>query len=70
MRATLWLVALFGVAVAVALFPVTGDYHLMATAILWVAVALTWVSGAQYLLDGRGAATRLGHRVRPLPETA
>lgn len=57
-------------AVAVALFPLTGDYHLAATAILWVAVALTWASGAQYLLDGRGAATRLGHRTRPLPKTA
>ncbi|MCU1496562.1 MAG: pgsA [Acidimicrobiales bacterium] len=53
-------------AVAAALFPVTGDYHLAATVILWVAVGLTWVSGAQYLLDGRSAATRLGHRA-PLP---
>ena len=30
--------------------------------VLWVAVALTYISGAQYLLDGRGAATTLGHR--------
>ena len=49
-------------AVAFALFPLTGDYRLVAVATLWVAVALTWVSGAQYLLDGRGAVTRLGHR--------
>ena len=49
-------------AVAAALFPVTGDYRLAAALVLWVAVGLTWVSGAQYLLDGRGAATRLGHR--------
>lgn len=52
-------------AVAAALFPVTGDYHLAAVVILWAAVALTWVSGAQYLLDGRGAATRLGRRTAP-----
>lgn len=49
-------------AVAAALFPITGDYHGLATAILWISVVLTYVSGAQYLLDGRGAATRLGHR--------
>lgn len=49
-------------AVAFALFPVTGDYRTVAVVTLWVAVAFTWVSGAQYLLDGRGAATRLGHR--------
>ncbi len=49
-------------AVGFALLPLTGDYHLLATSVLWVAVALTWVSGAQYLLDGRGAATTLGHR--------
>jgi hypothetical protein len=34
--------------------------------VLWVAVALTLVSGAQYLLDGRGAATTLGHRTAPV----
>lgn len=52
-------------AVAAALFPITGDYHLAAVIILWASVALTWISGAQYLLDGRGAATRLGHRTAP-----
>lgn len=49
-------------AVAAALFPVTGDYHLAATILLWVAVGFTWVSGAQYLLDGRGAATTMARR--------
>ncbi len=49
-------------AVAFAVFPTTTDRHLLAVTCLWVAVALTWVSGAQYLLDGRSAATRLGHR--------
>ena len=42
-------------AVAAALFPITGSYHLAATIILWAAVVLTYVSGAQYLIDGRGA---------------
>jgi CDP-diacylglycerol--glycerol-3-phosphate 3-phosphatidyltransferase len=49
-------------AVGLALLPLTGDYHLLATVVLWCAVVLTYVSGAQYLLDGRGAATTLGHR--------
>jgi CDP-diacylglycerol--glycerol-3-phosphate 3-phosphatidyltransferase len=49
-------------AVGLALVPITGDYHLLATVVLWVAVALTWFSGIRYLLDGRGAATTLGHR--------
>jgi CDP-diacylglycerol---glycerol-3-phosphate 3-phosphatidyltransferase len=49
-------------AVAFALFPITGDYRLVAVVTLWIAVALTWTSGAQYLLDGRSAATRMGRR--------
>lgn len=53
-------------AIGFALLPLTADAHLLATTILWFAVALTWASGAQYLLDGRSAATRLGHRT-PAP---
>jgi CDP-diacylglycerol--glycerol-3-phosphate 3-phosphatidyltransferase len=49
-------------AVGLALLPLTGDDPLLATVVLWFAVALTWVSGGQYLLDGRSAATTLGHR--------
>jgi CDP-diacylglycerol--glycerol-3-phosphate 3-phosphatidyltransferase len=49
-------------AVAAALLPLTADANLLASATLWVAVGLTMVSGAQYLLDGRAAATTLGHR--------
>lgn len=53
------------IAVAAALLPLTTGRPGVAEAILWVAVALTLVSGAQYLLDGRDAATTLGHRTRP-----
>lgn len=49
-------------AVALALFPPTAQHGTWATSVLWIAVVLTYVSGAQYLLDGRGAATTLGQR--------
>jgi CDP-diacylglycerol---glycerol-3-phosphate 3-phosphatidyltransferase len=43
------------VAVGVALLPPAQDLHWVAGSILWAAVALTLVTGAQYLLDGREA---------------
>jgi len=49
-------------AVAAALLPWTTGHPGLAEAILWVAVALTLITGAQYLRDGRDAATTLGHR--------
>lgn len=49
-------------AVFLALLPLTVDHPLLADTVLWAAVALTLVSGAQYLGDGRGAATTLGDR--------
>lgn len=49
-------------AVALALIPLAVDHPGVADAALWIAVGFTLVSGAQYLLDGRGAATTLGHR--------
>jgi CDP-diacylglycerol--glycerol-3-phosphate 3-phosphatidyltransferase len=52
-------------AVALALLPLAVDQPVLADAVLWGAVVLTVVSGAQYLLDGREAATTLGHRARP-----
>lgn len=52
-------------AVALALVPLTIGHDAVADAVLWVAVALTLVTGAQYLLDGRSAATTLGHRTKP-----
>lgn len=50
------------VAVVLAVLPLTADHPNLATGVLWVAVALTLVSGALYLIDGRSAATRLGSR--------
>lgn len=49
-------------AVALAIFPPLADHTGPAVTVLWVAVALTWISGVQYLLDGRSATTTLGHR--------
>lgn len=49
-------------AVFLALLPLTVDHPLLADSVLWVAVGLTLFSGAQYLADGRSAATTLGHR--------
>ncbi len=49
-------------AVGFALLPLTVGHPAVAAACLWFAVALTVVSGAQYLLDGRSAATTLGQR--------
>jgi CDP-diacylglycerol--glycerol-3-phosphate 3-phosphatidyltransferase len=51
-------------AVALALLPWTVDHPTLADATLWIAVVFTVVSGAQYLLDGREAATTLGHRAK------
>jgi CDP-diacylglycerol--glycerol-3-phosphate 3-phosphatidyltransferase len=44
------------VAIGVALLPVTAEHDGIAHGVLWVAVVLTLVTGAQYLLDGRKAA--------------
>ena len=43
-------------AMGVALLPLTDSLDGLAKAVLWVAVVLTLVTGAQYLLDGRKAA--------------
>lgn len=51
-------------AVAFALLPWTVDHPTLADVTLWVAVGLTLFTGAQYLLDGRQAATTLGHRTK------
>lgn len=50
------------IAVGFALLPLTVDHPQVAIGVLWIAVALTLVTGAQYLYDGRAAATTLGYR--------
>jgi len=52
------------IAVGFALLPLTVDHPQVATTVLWIAVGLTLVTGAQYLLDGRSAATTLGSRAK------
>jgi CDP-diacylglycerol--glycerol-3-phosphate 3-phosphatidyltransferase len=48
------------VAVGFALLPLTADDHeWVASGVLWVAVALTLVTGVQYLSEGRRAASAM-----------
>lgn len=48
------------VAVGFALFPTTADsYRWIPNGLLWVSVALTLMSGAQYVVDGRRGANAL-----------
>ena len=55
-------------AVGFALLPLTVDHPWLANTALWFAVALTLVTGIQYLVDGRAAATTLGYRKAAGPE--
>jgi len=50
------------IAVGLALAPFTVDQPVLADTALWISVVLALYSGAQYLIDGRSAATTLGHR--------
>jgi CDP-diacylglycerol--glycerol-3-phosphate 3-phosphatidyltransferase len=51
------------VAVGFGLLPLTADDHTwVAVSLLWAAVVLTVVSGAQYLVEGRRAVTSIGSR--------
>ncbi|HEX7165790.1 MAG TPA: CDP-alcohol phosphatidyltransferase family protein [Acidimicrobiales bacterium] len=49
------------VAMGVALLPLTDGQEIVRNGVLWIAVALTLVTGAQYLLDGRKAAVAAEH---------
>lgn len=46
-------------AIGAVIAPVTADHVGLAAVLLWIAVGLTLVSGAQYLLAGRAAATAM-----------
>jgi CDP-diacylglycerol--glycerol-3-phosphate 3-phosphatidyltransferase len=49
------------IAVGLAIAPVAGDgYRALLLGVLWAAVALTVVTGAQYLWDGRKVIAALG----------
>jgi len=49
------------IAVGLAIAPVAGDgYRVFRVSVLWVAVALTIITGVQYLWDGRRVITALG----------
>jgi CDP-diacylglycerol--glycerol-3-phosphate 3-phosphatidyltransferase len=50
------------IAVGIALAPIAFVHPVLSHTFLWVSVVLTLYTGAQYLLDGRSAATTLGHR--------
>ena len=55
------------IAVGMAIAPVSGDgYRGIMLTVLWAAVALTLVTGAQYLWDGRRVITALGGAGAPL----
>ena len=46
-------------AIGLAVAPPLADHPLVPLTVLWIAVGLTLVTGAQYLLDGRSAATTM-----------
>lgn len=49
-----------GLAMVMAVMPTLKDQDLLLDVVLWVAVAWTLVSGAQYLLDGQNALSTTG----------
>ncbi len=49
-----------GLALAMAVMPTLNDQDTLLTVMLWIAVAWTVFSGAQYLIDGQNALSRTG----------
>jgi CDP-diacylglycerol--glycerol-3-phosphate 3-phosphatidyltransferase len=46
-------------AIGLAILPLTAGHTVLAVAVLWTAVVITIVTGLQYILDGRAAATSM-----------
>jgi CDP-diacylglycerol--glycerol-3-phosphate 3-phosphatidyltransferase len=46
-------------AIGLAILPLTAAHTLLGVTVLWVAVVITIVTGVQYVLDGRAAATSM-----------
>ena len=57
-----WKTTVQGLALLVAVVPPLEDADLVVDVTLWVAVAFTLVTGAQYLLDGGQAASTTGEK--------
>ncbi|HMK63639.1 MAG TPA: CDP-alcohol phosphatidyltransferase family protein [Acidimicrobiales bacterium] len=56
-----------GIAILLALAPPTARHPAAVSAVLWLAVTLTLVTGAQYFLDGRKAALAHARRAGGVP---
>ena len=61
-RSAKWKTTIQGVALLLAIMPPLEDADLVVQACLWVAVAFTLVTGAQYLLDGDRATSATGSK--------
>ena len=61
-RSAKWKTTIQGVALLLAVMPPMEDADLVVQACLWVAVAFTLVTGAQYLLDGGRATSATGSK--------
>jgi len=61
-RSAKWKTTIQGVALLLAVMPPLEDADLVVQACLWVAVAFTLVTGAQYLLDGGRATSATGSK--------
>ncbi len=61
-RSAKWKTSIQGLALLLAVMPPLEDAGWLVGAALWLAVAFTLVTGAQYLLDGSRATSTTGHK--------
>jgi phosphatidylglycerophosphate synthase len=61
-RSAQWKTIVQGVALLMAVLPPLADADLVVQASLWLAVAFTLVTGAQYLVDGGRATSTTGSK--------